>query len=440
MRFSALAGVAVLAGTAVLALAPRSGQAADTCSAPIAYPGDSAAALEIADWLAHGARSRTIPAELPVMAALVESGLKNLIAGDSDSAGYFGMRRSIWDTGAYAGFPTRPELQLTWFLDQAIAVRTARVAAGDTAFGTDPGMWGEWIADVERPAEQFRGLYQLRLDEARGLIPPCALVSETLGVTTEGLPPATVGSAYLVQLTASGGSNLTWSLAGGTLPGGLTLTPDGALSGTPTTPTASPVAIVLAVTSGTVVATKSFSLDVVGPLTITRPRVIPGERGRPLRPIALLAQGGRSPYTWDLVDAPAWLAFDRASARLSGTPPSAGSFPVRVALRDAYETTVSVDLTLTVRRMLRIRQTILPVATVGKAYRARLRTVGGVPAFRWRTRGLPAGIAVDRATGRFGGRPLEAGRYAVAVTVEDVLGASSTTRLGLTVRAAGPRR
>ena len=440
MRVSALVGVAVLGGTAVLALAPRSGQAADACSTPIAYPGDAAAAVEIADWMAHGARSRTIPAELPVMAALVESGLKNLPAGDSDSAGYFGMRRSIWDTGAYAGFPTRPELQLTWFLDQATAVRAARVAAGDTAFGTDPGKWGEWIADVERPAEQYRGRYQLRLDEARGLIPACAIVSETLAVTTHGLPPATVGSAYLVQLTASGGSNLTWTLAGGTLPAGLTLTPDGALSGTPTAATATPVAILVAVTSGTVVATKTVSLDVVGPLTIARPLVVPGVRGLPLTPIALLAQGGRSPYVWELVDAPAWLGLDRVGARLTGTPLSAGSFPVRIALRDAYETTVSVDLTLTVRRTLRIQRTILPVATVGQAYRARLRTVGGVPAFRWRTRGLPAGMAVDRASGRLGGRPLEAGRYAVAVTVRDALGAASTTVLRLTVRAAGSRR
>jgi hypothetical protein len=30
----------------------------------------------------------------------------------------------------------------------------------------------EWIADAERPAEQFRGRYQLRLEEARSLIAP----------------------------------------------------------------------------------------------------------------------------------------------------------------------------------------------------------------------------------------------------------------------------
>jgi len=37
-------------------------------------------------------------------------------------------------------------------------------------FGKDATNWGEWIADVELPAEQYRGRYQLRLAEARALL------------------------------------------------------------------------------------------------------------------------------------------------------------------------------------------------------------------------------------------------------------------------------
>ncbi len=44
------------------------------------------------------------------------------------------------------------------------------IAQGDKDFGKDPRTWGEWIADVERPAEQYRGRYQLRLEEARKLL------------------------------------------------------------------------------------------------------------------------------------------------------------------------------------------------------------------------------------------------------------------------------
>ena len=34
----------------------------------------------------------------------------------------------------------------------------------------DPGAWGEWIADVERPAGQLGPRYQLRLEEARTVL------------------------------------------------------------------------------------------------------------------------------------------------------------------------------------------------------------------------------------------------------------------------------
>ncbi len=59
---------------------------------------------------------------------------------------------------------------LSWFLDQAIAIKQQRVAGGDLSYGGDETRYGEWAADVQRPAEQFRGRYQPRLAEARGLI------------------------------------------------------------------------------------------------------------------------------------------------------------------------------------------------------------------------------------------------------------------------------
>jgi hypothetical protein len=140
------------------------------CVLRTSYPGNDISQVDIASWMANGARGAGLPPELPIMAALVASGLKDLQFGDADSVGFFQMRVSIWNQGPYAGFPADPDLQLKWFLDQANAVRAARIAAGDGDFGKDPAHWGEWIADVERPAEQFRGRYQLRLAEARQLV------------------------------------------------------------------------------------------------------------------------------------------------------------------------------------------------------------------------------------------------------------------------------
>ena len=128
--------------------------------------------------MAGQAEKRGLPPQLPVMASLVESGLKNLNFGDADSVGFFQMRVGIWNQGDYAGYPDKPELQVKWFLDQAEAVKAQRDRRAASPV-TDPNQFGEWIADVERPAEQYRGRYQLQLDEANGLLeaprrPPAA--------------------------------------------------------------------------------------------------------------------------------------------------------------------------------------------------------------------------------------------------------------------------
>jgi hypothetical protein len=155
---------------AALAVADAPGPPADLAGVGGDYPGNDASRAELAKWLAARAQKAGLPPELPVMASLVESGVKNLNFGDADSVGFFQMRVGIWNKGAYAGFPERPELQAKWFIDNALAVKRQRIAAGDVNFGKDPSKWGEWIADVERPAAQFRGRYQLRLGEARGLL------------------------------------------------------------------------------------------------------------------------------------------------------------------------------------------------------------------------------------------------------------------------------
>jgi hypothetical protein len=160
--------IVLAAACAVLASGPSA--AATACTYPDTYPGDDAARSSIAGWMAGGATAAGLPGELPVMASLVDADLHNLHMADADSVGYFQMRTGIWDNGAYAGYPDHPSIQLQWFIDQAQSVRQKAVAAGDTSFGSDSAKWGQWAADVQRPAEQYRYRYQLRLDDARSLV------------------------------------------------------------------------------------------------------------------------------------------------------------------------------------------------------------------------------------------------------------------------------
>ena len=99
--------------------------------------------------MARGAGERGLPLELPVMAGLAESGLRNLRG--TSYHGFFGMHQSL-NAGDYRGFPRNPTLQLDWFLDTAALVRQRRVAEGGPDPAADAGDYGLWIADVERPA------------------------------------------------------------------------------------------------------------------------------------------------------------------------------------------------------------------------------------------------------------------------------------------------
>ena len=80
------------------------------------------------------------------------------------------MRTSIWNNGEYKGYPSRPELQIKWFIDSAIAVKMQRYALRAADLGADPNSWGEWIADVEKPVDRVPGRYQLQLAAARNLL------------------------------------------------------------------------------------------------------------------------------------------------------------------------------------------------------------------------------------------------------------------------------
>jgi hypothetical protein len=159
--------VAVLA-CAPAALAQGGAPAPDfdeTC--PALYPGDDAAKERIARWMARAAAERGLPHELPVMAAIAESGLRNLRG--SSYHGFFGMHESL-NSGDYRGFPRRPDLQVRWFLDTASTVRQRRVAEGSPDPAGDEDAFWIWIADIERPSPENRSGYQRHLDEARRLV------------------------------------------------------------------------------------------------------------------------------------------------------------------------------------------------------------------------------------------------------------------------------
>lgn len=250
-------------------------------------------------------------------------------------------------------------------------------------------------------------------------------------------PKATILNApYSFQFTAQGGGTQTWSLQSGALPGGLQLSSNGLLSGTPTT--SGEFTFTVRVADGTRSATQTYTLTVVTRLTITPPAVPGGEVARPFE-LRLTANGGKAGYTWSVATGsalPSGLALDSGTGLLSGRPTVAGTFSLKLIVTDSLGFTDSVDLELALAAKLSITTKALSPAKAGHAFRARLGVSGGVGPRTWKLvqGSLPAGIRLNKYTGELSGTARRAGRATVVVQVTDALGGVSTARFVLRVR------
>ncbi|MDR1638942.1 MAG: S-layer homology domain-containing protein [Clostridiales bacterium] len=82
-------------------------------------------------------------------------------------------------------------------------------------------------------AENVHGIDTKELTLTVTEVPQVVPVAPT--ITTSSLPSGTVGTAYSQTLTATGDEPIEWFVEDGDLPNGLVLSPDGIISGTPTT-------------------------------------------------------------------------------------------------------------------------------------------------------------------------------------------------------------
>ncbi len=133
------------------------------------------------------------------------------------------------------------------------------------------------------------------------------------------------------------------------------------------------------------------------------------------------------PYQWSLAG-PNWLtltpaASPSASAILTATPASAGTFIVIVTVTDSNNVTplaATMTYALTVASGLTITTPGLPNATVGAAYNFTMSTLGATGAVTWSSQtALPAGLVLTAATGLVSGTPTGAGTSPVSLQVVD---------------------
>ena len=253
---------------------------------------------------------------------------------------------------------------------------------------------------------------------------------------TSSVPDPVKGIAYSTALSAVGGTApYTWTITSGSLPTGLTLSPSGVISGTPTAVQSQDVTF-KATDSGSPKqsATTTFTINTV-PVAITTTSL-------PAGPIdvaykgTIAAVGGKKAYKFTVVSGslPAGIKLATTGA-LTGTPTAAGTSTFTVQVADASKpiNTGTKTLSITVTPMM-VATTSLPVGLVGKAYTGKLVTSGGKTAFKWAvTSGaIPAGLKLA-TTGTISGTPTSGGTSTLTVTVTDSAKPADTASVTLSI-------
>jgi autotransporter-associated beta strand protein len=167
-----------------------------------------------------------------------------------------------------------------------------------------------------------------------------------LTISTPSLPEASAGQLYSHTLTASGGVvPHSWSLVSGSLPGGLQLSSDGVLSGTPVS--GGYFTFEIGVTdSASVTATRTYVLHVVDPLgvaTDTLPSATVGVNYSQY----LQATGGVAPFTWSLAGGNLPPGFSLgADGLVAGVASAPGTYQFTAAVTDGETSSVQRQVTL----------------------------------------------------------------------------------------------
>ena len=329
-------------------------------------------------------------------------------------------------------------------------------AAPSEAGGTSPYTWSVTPATLPAglslnsstgvisgmPTGGGSGSFTFQVADAAGMTATQALTvtvnpPPALAVSTTSLPAGTMSTAYSQTLQATGGvPSYKWSLTGGSLPAGLSLSSAGVISGTPSgtfTGTSNfTVTVTDSQTPTNKTATANLSITVSAPpLSVTTKSLPGGTIGNAYGNQPLQASGGAGAYTWAVTTGslPAGLSLNGATGVISGTPSGTfvGTTSFTVTVTDsetptAQTASAALSITITVAPLSVTTSGSLPVGVVSSIYSgATLQATGGIQPYSWTvtTGSLPAGLILNSATGTISGTPTSAGTSNFTVTVTD---------------------
>jgi large repetitive protein len=248
-------------------------------------------------------------------------------------------------------------------------------------------------------------------------------------------PGGWTNTVYGYTLTESGGTSpFTWSVSSGSLPAGISLSPDGNLSGTPTATGTSSFTVQVTDANGrTAAQATSITVSAGVSTTFAAP---PAAAVNSAYSYTLTATGGTTPYTWSVNAGtlPAGITLSSVGV-LSGTPTTTGSYPFSVNVIDANKGIATASITLVVTAALTLTFPSPPSGTIGTAYTDTFTAAGGTTPYTFSISAgtLPAGLTLNASTGVVSGTPTTAGTSSFTVKVTDAKSATATFATSITI-------
>ena len=241
------------------------------------------------------------------------------------------------------------------------------------------------------------------------------------------LPDAYVGQSYSAAYSAAGGhAPLTYSLAAGTLPAGLSLNAStGAITGTPSATGTSNFTVRATDARGNV-ADRAGSIAVYTMPALAGNYAGEGEVEVAYSSSAVTASGGKAPLSWSIAGGtlPPGLSLNSGTGVLSGTPTGSGTFNFTVRVTDANGRTASRAQSTSILSAVDLVSGPRTTATRGVAYNSAASASGGKTPYTYSISlgQLPAGLSLNASTGAVTGTPTTTGSQTFTLRVQDALG------------------
>jgi uncharacterized protein YhjY with autotransporter beta-barrel domain len=266
--------------------------------------------------------------------------------------------------------------------------------------------------------------------------------SFTLTLQPNTIPVGTTGVFYSQQLTAVGGNGTYVFTTGDPMPTGITLNPNGLLSGTPSSTTAGTITVTATDSDGNSgYRPYTFNVGTGNSLTFSPGSPLPdGTKGVPYSQTVTANGGSGTGRVYSIIGGslPTGLSLNPNNGAITGTPTGGGPYNFTVFARDDHGNTGQQGYAINIIVPITVNPVNLPNGTTGTPYNQTVSASNGTAPYSFAVTagGLPPGLTLNANSGAITGTPNAAGSYGFTIEATDANNSKGNRPYNVTINTA----